>query len=130
MDRGGLRSDGLGDSWEMANFGNLSQGASGDSDGDGLTNLQEYQLGTNPNNVDSDGDGVSDLIEAQRGANSNNPGTIITVIKTGTGGGHDYERARWGQLWSGLFRDLRCGYFGYPYCCPRMGLDLYGMDGL
>jgi len=40
--------DGLDDSWEMANFGNLSQGASEDYDGDGLTNLQEYQYGTNP----------------------------------------------------------------------------------
>jgi hypothetical protein len=35
----------------MANFGNLSQGASGDFDGDGLTNLQEYQYGTNPKQV-------------------------------------------------------------------------------
>jgi hypothetical protein len=33
----------------MANFGNLGQGAMGNPDGDGLTNLQEYQLGTNPN---------------------------------------------------------------------------------
>jgi hypothetical protein len=41
--------DGLDDAWELANFGNLSQGASGDPDGDGFTNLQEYQMGTNPN---------------------------------------------------------------------------------
>ena len=41
--------DGLGDSWETTNFGNLRPGSIGRSDGDGLTNLQEYQLGTNPN---------------------------------------------------------------------------------
>jgi Leucine-rich repeat (LRR) protein len=41
--------DGLDDAWEMANFSNLNQGASGDPDGDSLTNLQEYQYGTNPN---------------------------------------------------------------------------------
>ncbi|MES2308388.1 MAG: hypothetical protein V4507_05965, partial [Verrucomicrobiota bacterium] len=40
--------DGLPDSWEMTNFGNLSQTASGDFDGDGKTNLQEYQGGSNP----------------------------------------------------------------------------------
>ncbi|HOZ49677.1 MAG TPA: choice-of-anchor Q domain-containing protein [Candidatus Hydrogenedentes bacterium] len=32
----------------------------GDSDGDGLTDDEEYALGTDPNNPDTDGDGVSD----------------------------------------------------------------------
>ena len=31
-----------------------------DLDGDGLTNLEEFQSGTDPNNPDTDGDGVSD----------------------------------------------------------------------
>lgn len=31
-----------------------------DSDGDGLSDIEEAQLGTNPNNVDSDGDGLVD----------------------------------------------------------------------
>jgi len=35
-------------------------GDSADSDGDGLTNLEEQKLGTDPNNADSDGDGLSD----------------------------------------------------------------------
>ena len=40
--------NGLPDAWELAMFGNLSQTANGDSDGDGLTNLQEFQYGLNP----------------------------------------------------------------------------------
>src|SRR5690606_14213598 len=36
------------------------QDAGPDPDGDGLTNLEESQRGTNPTNPDSDGDGLSD----------------------------------------------------------------------
>ena len=36
---------------------------SGDEDGDGLTNLDEFQRGTNINNPDTDGDGLSDGAE-------------------------------------------------------------------
>jgi hypothetical protein len=52
--------DGLPDSWEMQHFGSLDHHGSGDFDGDGLTNLQEYQRGTNPGKYDSDGDGIAD----------------------------------------------------------------------
>jgi len=34
-----------------------------DSDGDGISNSKEIELGLNPNNVDSDGDGIPDLEE-------------------------------------------------------------------
>jgi len=40
--------DGLPDLWEQINFGNRSQTGGGDFDGDGFTNLQEYQNGTDP----------------------------------------------------------------------------------
>ena len=45
-------SDGLPDDWEIDNLGDLSFGPDDDSDGDGITNQGEYELGTNPN-VDS-----------------------------------------------------------------------------
>ena len=32
----------------MQYFGNLNQGAAGDSDGDGITNLWEFRWGLNP----------------------------------------------------------------------------------
>jgi hypothetical protein len=45
--------DGLDDSWELANFGNLSATASEDSDNDGFSNLGEFLAGTDPKNVSS-----------------------------------------------------------------------------
>ncbi len=60
--------DGLLDGWEVANsFNPLSSPGNGesdvDTDGDGLTNLQEQSAGSNPRNADSDGDGLSDSAE-------------------------------------------------------------------
>ena len=55
--------DGLPDDWEMRYFGDLTHGPNEDNDSDGLTNLQEYQHGTNPINPDTDGDGLFDGLE-------------------------------------------------------------------
>lgn len=41
-------SDGMCDTWENNNFGNLSQTASGDNDSDGYTNIEEFLNGDTP----------------------------------------------------------------------------------
>jgi hypothetical protein len=58
-------NDGLYDVWEVANFGTTAANPLSDPDGDGATNLQEFQAGTDPNAPpppppDQDGDGIPD----------------------------------------------------------------------
>jgi len=40
--------DGMDDAWELAHFGTLDRDGTGDFDGDGISDLDEYLLGTNP----------------------------------------------------------------------------------
>ncbi len=61
-------ADGLPDAWEEffglnSNDNTGVNSADGDYDGDGLTNLQEYNLGTDPTKPDTDGDGLNDYDE-------------------------------------------------------------------
>ena len=69
--------DGIPDSWKIQyGFSITDPGVAGaDPDNDGLTNLQEYQLGTNPLNPDTDGDGIPDGQEVKLGTNPLNPDT-------------------------------------------------------
>ncbi len=49
------------DGWEINNGLNpLVDDSATDLDGDGLTNLEEYEAGTDPNDADSDDDGLTD----------------------------------------------------------------------
>ena len=65
--------DGLPDIWENRYFGNLNPGPNDDPDGDGLTNLQEYQAHANPTLADTDGDGLPDGWELRHGLNPLDP---------------------------------------------------------
>jgi hypothetical protein len=68
-----LDDDYLPDAWEttvglsptLNGRTDRKQGQDGDWDGDLLSNLREYQLGTNPKAADTDGDGVSDFDEVE-----------------------------------------------------------------
>lgn len=55
-----------------------------DFDGDGLTDLEEYVLGTNPVNWDSDGDGMSDFYEVMNGTDpldaSDGTGAVLAKV--------------------------------------------------
>jgi hypothetical protein len=61
-------ADGLPDWWETLHWGNATNAAAaGDDDGDSLSNVQEYQFNTDPNDTDTDGDGMSDVWEVEHG---------------------------------------------------------------
>ena len=54
-------NDGMPNDYEdLFGLNKFSNDANGDLDGDGLTNIEEFNLGTIPNNPDTDGDGIPD----------------------------------------------------------------------
>lgn len=71
--------DGLVDSWEMMHFGDLtSQSGADDWDSDGLSNLEEMNVGTDPKLVDTDGDTFWDLAELQGGSDPLDIDSVLT----------------------------------------------------
>jgi Bacterial TSP3 repeat len=71
-------SDGMADGWELL-YG-LNPDSSADAgisaDTDGLSNLQEFQLGTNPTLADTDTDGVDDDDEVASGSDPLDPASL------------------------------------------------------
>ena len=68
VDLGGASHGGIPDSWIIAHHLDINDPALPfeDPDRDGLTNLQEFQNGTDPNNPDTDGDGLNDGDEVNK----------------------------------------------------------------
>lgn len=134
-----IDDDGLPDAWEAANgldpnkgFG--ADGAYRDKDGDGLTNLEEYQFGTQPGNAFTTGLGVGDY-EAVYGAgvNPNQPvfsGTPVTVstvsVQTPSA-----TTGTWVSTSAGMEARVLRGDISYPLTVSTAGiyrLDLTAMD--
>jgi ligand-binding sensor domain-containing protein len=81
--------DGMADTWELAHHLNPLDPTDSqlDPDQDGLTNLQEFQLGTDPQVADTDGDGASDGAEVAAGTdplNANQKPAASPVLHVGS----------------------------------------------
>jgi hypothetical protein len=72
--------DGLPDSWEIAHFGNLAQTAAGDPDGDGYSNLAEFNAGTDPKNAASN-PGAAPPAPAKSGGGGGGGGCGLTGLE-------------------------------------------------
>ncbi|MFN0128741.1 MAG: PA14 domain-containing protein [Verrucomicrobiales bacterium] len=130
-----LDDDDLPDDWEKrhgidtASFG-LS-GGGGDADGDGLTNADEYSLGTDPTNADTDGDGFTDG-EEFFGLKTDplvaDAGLLDPEVKVGGG-----SFARASSEWMALGTEAavlfhRTGTLEYAFDLPTPGVKLLRLD--
>ena len=93
--------DGLDDNWEMNYFGDLSHDGTEDLDdggvGDGLTNLQEFQYGTDPLSSETAGGALPDIERA----------ALIDLYNSTNGPGWTTS-----TNWSGFVLGTECTWFG------------------
>ncbi|MFT3866939.1 MAG: HYR domain-containing protein [Nibricoccus sp.] len=72
--------DGMDDVWELQYFGDLGHSGNADADGDGLTDIQEFVLGTNPTLADGDGDLLTDFVDAHPNDFYNNITPSLSIV--------------------------------------------------
>ena len=108
----------------------VKQGERGDFDGDGLTNREEYLLGTNPTDSDTDGDGVSDGEEVHaRGTNALVANSITdTLVSEVALGGFTSSSTAWTLTTGGLIADSFRGEVTWGFTVPADGLWLLRLN--
>ena len=122
-------SDGLPDRWERLNYLNPADPTDAllDLDGDRLTNLVEYDLGTSIYLMDSDGDGADDGFEHAAGFDPLNMLSVARVQKgVETIRQPSSDRQQWHQvLFEQVFAEPRQSSWG---CHPSMAVILWWLS--
>jgi hypothetical protein len=101
----------------------VKQGERGDFDGDGLTNREEYLLGTDPTNSDTDGDGVSDSDEVHSLGTNPLVANIFTDTLVGEVdlGSFTSSSTAWTMTSGGLIADSFRGEVTWNFTVPADG---------
>lgn len=86
----------MGDAWEMMHFSSMGALPSADPDRDGLTNLEEYNNNTDPNNFDTDGDLFPDGWEVVNGFNPRWPWDPSKTGDSDEDGLNNFDEYRFG----------------------------------
>ncbi len=94
--------DGMPDYWEDDY---KAKDTDSDNDNDFLTNLAEYQNGTDPNDPDSDDDGLSDGAEIIRGSDPNDSASLPSSTVIYVDG--DAAGSNSGLSWGDAFKELQ-----------------------
>lgn len=94
-------NDGLPDAW--ATRFRVTDGAGFDSDGDGLDNLTEYRIGTNPRRRDTDRDRIDDNIELSFFSDPNDFHSRPPYVNTTAPTGGDLDGDGLPDLWKKRF---------------------------
>jgi hypothetical protein len=117
-------NDGMADDWETFNFGNLAQTASADPDGDGVANVDEYRVDTNPN---------EGLVKPGRTYTftARHSGKVLNVSGAATGDGGDVVQSigvgSQSQKWTAYH--LGGGWFKLVNVNSGKVLEVAGMNG-
>ncbi len=85
--------DGMADEWEQLYFASLDWRPDDDFDGDGMNNLAEYDVGTDPSDPDTDADGLRDGAEEIAGTDPTDARSVFAIVEVTAVG--DAVRLRW-----------------------------------
>jgi hypothetical protein len=77
---GDTDQDGITDSSELQYFGNLNRRGFDDGDEDGLTDIQEFDRGTDPTKANGDGDLMTDFVDPYPADFYNNTTPTFTIL--------------------------------------------------
>jgi len=109
------------------------QGERGDFDSDGLTNLEEYLLGTNPANADSDEDGASDYSEVKQFGTSPTVSNVLLGAAVDSPALTNYNSSNtsgtWQMLDGGLLGNSFRGRIEWSFTVPSDGWWVIRLDG-